>query len=312
MISTYLTVVTGKSITTAKDMSDITVINDSEQSSLVTNGLAKNGELYLKASGSTDAGAIVAYDSGSWRTFANEAVSFQNQYSVDFDGTNDYLDTGSSFSSTFQSDYTISSWFKRNETATTGKWLYGHDYRVNGKHILKVYYTTTDIFFNFFIGSAAATAYASYTPDTNWHHLVVSASQSGGSVVLKTYLDGIYKNTTSFTASISNYVNPENLAIGSGFGPTAFAYSNAKQDEFAIFGSALSDGSVSTGQTAGGDIATLYNSGVPADISSLSPVAWYRMGDNDGGTGTTITDQGSGGNDGTLTNGPTFSSDVPS
>ena len=54
-------------------MSDITVINDSEQSSLVTNGLAKNGELYLKAAGSTDAGAIVVYDSGSWRTFANEA-----------------------------------------------------------------------------------------------------------------------------------------------------------------------------------------------------------------------------------------------
>jgi hypothetical protein len=53
-------------------MSDITVINDSEQSSLVTNGLAKNGELYLKAAGSTDAGAIVVYDSGSWRTFANE------------------------------------------------------------------------------------------------------------------------------------------------------------------------------------------------------------------------------------------------
>ena len=29
-------------------MSDITVINDSQQSELVTNGLAKNGELYFK------------------------------------------------------------------------------------------------------------------------------------------------------------------------------------------------------------------------------------------------------------------------
>jgi hypothetical protein len=56
-------------------MSDITVINDTQQSELVTNGLAKNGELYLKAAGSTDAGAIVVYDSGSWRTFANEASS---------------------------------------------------------------------------------------------------------------------------------------------------------------------------------------------------------------------------------------------
>lgn len=58
-------------------MSDITLINDSEQSSLVTNGLAKNGELYLKAAGSTNAGSVVVYDSGAWKTFANEVpVSF--------------------------------------------------------------------------------------------------------------------------------------------------------------------------------------------------------------------------------------------
>ena len=36
------------------------------------------------------------------------------------------------------------------------------------------------------------------------------------------------------------------------------------------------------------------------------------MGDNDGGIGTTVTDQGSGGNDATLTNGPKFSTTVPS
>ena len=59
------------------------------------------------------------------------------------------------------------------------------------------------------------------------------------------------------------------------------------------------------------DVTAIYNSGLPNDISSLSPVGWWRMGDNDGGTGTTVTDQGSGGNDGTLTNGPTFSTDVP-
>ena len=38
----------------------------------------------------------------------------------------------------------------------------------------------------------------------------------------------------------------------------------------------------------------------PNDISSLSAVGFWRMGDNESGTGTTITDQGSGGNDGTL------------
>ena len=47
-------------------------------------------------------------------------------------------------------------------------------------------------------------------------------------------------------------------------------------------------------------------------VNKIIAVNWWRMGDNDNGTGTTITDQGSGGNDGTLTNGPTFSSSVPS
>ena len=59
------------------------------------------------------------------------------------------------------------------------------------------------------------------------------------------------------------------------------------------------------------DISAIYNSGAPAELDSYSPVNWWRMGDNDGGTGTTITDEGSGGDDGTLTNGPAFSTDVP-
>ena len=63
-------------------------------------------------------------------------------------------------------------------------------------------------------------------------------------------------------------------------------------------------------------ISNIYNSGVPNDLGTdglnLSPLGWWRMGDNDGGTGTTITDQGSGGNDGTLEGGPTFSTTVPS
>ena len=83
-------------------------------------------------------------------------------------------------------------------------------------------------------------------------------------------------------------------------------------DEVAIFNTALSDGGgLSIGDTAGGDIATLYNSGTPGDLSSFNPTSWWRMGDNNS-SGTTITDQGSEGNDGTLVNGPTFSTDVPS
>jgi hypothetical protein len=47
--------------------------------------------------------------------------------------------------------------------------------------------------------------------------------------------------------------------------------------------------------------STIYNSGVPNDLSSLSPLSWWRMGEaaNYAGGQWTLTDQGSGGNDGT-------------
>ena len=76
-------------------------------------------------------------------------------------------------------------------------------------------------------------------------------------------------------------------------------------DEVAIFNSALS----------ATDAANIYNSGVPIDLGSnglnLSPVGWWRMGDTEGGMSTTITDQGSGGNNVSFVNNPTFSEIVP-
>ena len=68
-------------------------------------------------------------------------------------------------------------------------------------------------------------------------------------------------------------------------------------DEVAYFNSELS----------ASDISTIYGTGAPSDLSSLSPISWWRFE----GTGTTATDSGSGGNNGTLTNGVTRSSDVP-
>jgi hypothetical protein len=56
-------------------MSNLKVINDAEQSALVSNARAKNGEMYLKAFGSTNEGDIVVYYNGSW-------IRFDNEYSV--------------------------------------------------------------------------------------------------------------------------------------------------------------------------------------------------------------------------------------
>jgi hypothetical protein len=276
-------------------MSDITVINDSEQSSLVTNGLAKNGELYLKAAGSTDEGAIVVYDSGSWRTFANEASSgLSNTYSLDLDGTNAYMDIPDS-TALETAAFTWSAWFyctainRYNiivDTATSSTSFLGYELFVvntNNKIRFSSYHTSDAI--------DSTTVVAANT----WYH--VAATHESGSD--KLYVNGSLE--ASGIASSFGVSDAANLRIG---GSSIFnLYHQGLIDEVSFFNSALS----------ASDVSSIYNSGVPADISSLSPVGWWRMGDNDSGTGTTITNQGSASSiDGALTNGPTFSTTVPS
>lgn len=272
-------------------MSDITVINDSEQSSLVTNGLAKNGELYLKAAGSTDEGAVVVYDSGAWRTFANEVSGLSNAYSVSFDGSNDYA-TATLGSQVFDGDFSISAWFN---ASTTPQYL----------TLLQ-------------LGNAAA-----YTDGwrlyRNFSKLQFWDGVGGYSLILDGGLAAVNSwNHVAITRSGTNctlYLNGNSIDTGTSsqvFTSTAFKISftslpfNGLIDEVALWDSALSAPNVASLRDTSG------SNPVPADISSLSPVNWWRMGDNDSGTGTTVTDQGSGSNNATLTNGPTFSSSVPS
>ena len=271
-------------------MSDITVINDTQQSELVTNGLAKNGELYLKAAGSTDAGAIVVYDSGSWRTFANEYVpaGFVNQYSIHASGTNDSIDIGDISSiAGGQSQLSISMWF--NLPSTSGV----HGLLGSSNFFGETYYYN-QIVAQTFVTNVLKTA-GTVTANT-WNHFAITYN-AGFSTW---YNNGTAMTTRTDTATTTDSACFNNLKLGTC--PRFSQYGNVKIDEFAVFQTELS----ST------DITAIYNSGVPTDLTSYSPVGWWRMGDNDSGTGTTVTDQGSGGNDATLTNSPTFSTDVPS
>ena len=268
-------------------MSDITVINDSQQSDLVTNGLAKNGELYLKAAGSTDAGAIVVYDSGSWRTFANEASAFINTYSVDFDGTNDYMVASQNSAINITGNLTLSAWIKLDSLGS----FQGIISKRSGSGTNYQFYIRNSNVLSFYDGSLLVNDSVALTSGS-WIHVAVVVNGSN----LTFYRNGS-ASSTGLGVSVSS--NTVDLTVGEILGSN---FLNGKVDECAVFDTALS----------ASDITAIYNSGVPDDLTSYSPVGWWRMGDNNSGAGTTITDQGSGGSNGTLTNGPTFSTDVPS
>jgi hypothetical protein len=279
-------------------MSDITLIDDSEQSSLVTNGIVKNGELYLKKAGSTSAGAIVVYDNGVWRTFANEAVSFSNDYSVELDGTNEgfFLPTNINAPSTGNrlgitgTSHTICFWTKFDTPSSVGQHL---------------------IFYNFSVGVRIRAASDGYNPSgfrfrtsgQSGNGLVVSSS----TVADRWYFLAMVCDGTSHTFYVkSDSDDVSGSVTASSFTPIGYASANPPlnihYDEFATFNSALS----------ASDISNIYNSGAPGDLSGYASLAGHwRMGDSDGGTGATITDE-QGGENIILVNGASVVSDVPS
>jgi len=212
-----------------------------------------------------------------------------NTYSVSFDGSDDYVDCGTVSALNSASTFSVSAWYKKSSAGAGGLIVGGKPYPSREFYI--EHYSDNNIY----VGYDSSFASVSSTSDTNWHH-VVYVRDSG---THKLYLDGSDMSLGGTPSSTTGASAGQNFSIGnlryySG-------YFGGVIDEVAVFSSALS----------ASNVTAIYNSGVPADLSSYSPVHWWRMGDNDGGTGTTITDQGSGGNDGTLTNGPTFSTDVP-
>ena len=243
----------------------------------------------------SDTDAIEVSDGTSWQTYNSDGASAtfpSNNYSVDFDGSNDYVSLASGLESTINnaSTLTFSAWFKINKWEST---IFSSGTGINDGFWLLAYDSST---FFFSVRSGAGT-FISANPSTNftlnnWHHVcgVLDGSNS------KLYFDGSL--AASGTLPALGSTGGSNPSIGS-YQRNSY-YTGGLIDEVAVFNTALSSSDVSS------------ISGVPGDITSLNPVGWWRMGDNDSGTGTTITDQGSGGNDGTLTNGPTFSTTVPS
>ena len=238
-----------------------------------------------------DTDKIYVWNGSGWIGYNNDPF---NTYSVNFDGTNDYMDIPDS-TSLETTEFTWSAWFyctainRYNiivDTATNTSFFNGYELFVKNND--------NKIRFSSYHSNDAIDSTTTVVANT-WYH-VVGTHESGSD---KLYVNGSLE--ASGSASNFSVSDVANLRIGSS--SIYSLYHQGLIDEVSFFNSALS----------ASDVSSIYNSGTLGDISSLSPVGWWRMGDNDGGTGTTITNQGSASSiDGTLTNGPTFSTTVPS
>ena len=223
-----------------------------------------------------------------------------NTYSVDFDGTNDHATTATSVLNFYNTGGSISAWIKPSSVTGTQ----------TSPHLNRSIISKANVYFglnineagypiiHFYDGAVREIVATTQVSTSSWMHICATWSTTGSAI----YVNGTSEATSSNTpADIDSGQTAGNVYIG--------RTQNASSDHF---GGLIDELAVFNTELSSSNVTSIYNSGTPDDISSFSPVNWWRMGDNDSGTGTTITDQGSGGNDATLVNGPTFSTTVPS
>ena len=210
--------------------------------------------------------------------------------------------------------YTLSAWVKPNSTGGDGGVIGFLPFTSSQSSAAYVgsYFATSGTRYAWYQGNENFSGYT-FTSG-QWDHLVQIWDGSN----LKGYINGVLK--ISVSKANNGFGTSGTLAIHGSSRGRWNDRAPINIDEVSVWDSALSDGGVSVGQTATGQIATLYNSGTPSDLTSLSPIGWWLMGDSqvgqtDGGTTpTTITDVGIGSHtkaDGTLFGSATYSNQTP-
>ena len=275
--------------------------------------LARTGDAVGAIAYGTDTYDLYVYDGSAWQTYENYVAppAYSNTLGASFDGTDDIIDVGDISAINSATNLTISGWFNASSfphAAYNSMWGGGgaggstHPTRFwlscNNGSLFRIWYgTSTNFTFAYSISTGT------------WYNVVLTIDGS----TVKLYVNGSQEGSTVTTAPSVYATAGDEFEIGAN--PTYRPYYwDGYIDEFAVFNSTLS----------ASDVTAIYNSGVPADLTSLSPVHWWRMGDGTGDTDDgggspasgdtigTIADQGSGSNNGTGTNGPAFSSTIPS
>jgi len=177
--------------------------------------------------------------------------AFSNTYSMAFDGVDDYIELGSGVS--FVGEFTLSIWIKPNGFSTSQVIVGNGSSSWNWVRLNSV----SSITFRIANTSLNFADVGNNLVDGVWQHLLFYRDSSNNV--------GIFRNGSAFSTTQSNSNTLELITFAK---RGSFEYTGSL-DEIAFWDSNQSS-----------NVSSIYNGGEPADLSSLSPVNWYRMGEN--------------------------------
>lgn len=206
------------------------------------------------------------------------------QHSLDFDGTNDFVDCSNNGVLMPTAEITVEAWFRANDLGSAV-----HERSIVGKDVCcpdrgyMLRHGAGDVSFVVAVGNSwreARSSTGNLVTIGTWHH--IAGTFDGNQV--RIFLDGVEVGSTPVTGGID--ANPAAVHIGnsSGFGGRLF---NGQIDDVKIWNIARSPS----------EIATTRCCSFTGTETGL--VAYWKMDD---GTGSGILSDAAGSNDGTLTN----------
>ena len=228
--------------------------------------------------------------------YAAKALGFSNLYSLNFDGTDDYIDCGDNNDFSFgdgssDSAFSVSMWVKLN--AATRQPFCAKAATNKEYHILSG--STDKLRFRLYDQSASSAYIQCQLDDVvstgSWVYYTFTYDGGGNQSGLTIYANG--SSPAQTTSSSGSYTAMENTTSDLRIASSQMNsfYLNGDMDEVALFDIELSSS----------QITDIYNSGTPTDLSLHTGLTGYwRMGD--GATHPTIPDESSNSNDGTMTN----------
>ena len=215
--------------------------------------------------------------SPTWRMPEESNQSKFENYSLDFDGTQD-IDCGNNsvFNNTFTGNaFSFSVWVKSSSNVA-------YDGILNFSSRVQSFLNSNKI--KIWLQGSSGYIVTAFTSNTTilsdtWYHIVFTKNGNDNTL----YINGVSDNTVTSTGNVASTTG--NFRIGSYNGSQYFWDGNLT--EVSIFDYSLTDG---TGGTQD-QITALYNLGTPVNPMVLTPlpVAYYPLGSGSTGSASTLT-----------------------
>ena len=288
---------------TVSNLASITGAADNQSNSVAISSADTNTN--LPATGLADGTyKVYAVDAaGNLSSASSNSVTLLIDYALDFDGTNDNVSANGAAATLNNSNNTsslprsVSAWvYPENGTKDQNIFgLYKNSSNfINGP---SVWFGYNDLYFNYYDEISGGNIYSSTTyAINNWHHVVLTIRDNRSGVL---YVNG----SSALTIPAANGEGVDMFIIGvdydtslSSSAGTPSQYFDGKIDEVAVWNDVLTSAEVTAIYNSGNMLNVSSDSGNYASAANLQ--GYYRFNE---GSGTSLQDNSSNSNTGTIT-----------